>query len=142
MDKIATGSASDRRDLFSESATQLGMSAAVVEKDFWVCWILKSLFADPQLKEKMVFKGGTSLSKVYGLIDRFSEDIDLVLDWRLLGYGTEDGSDPYQSITSKTKQDQYNREMNAKGCRVHPRDFAREAQPAFRNSSRCRRQYR
>jgi len=68
MDKIATGSASDRRDLFSESATRLGMSAAVVEKDFWVCWILKRLFADPQLKEQMVFKGGTSLSKVYGLV--------------------------------------------------------------------------
>jgi hypothetical protein len=114
MDKIATGSASDRRDLFSESATRLGMSAAVIEKDFWVCWILKRLFADPQLKEQMVFKGGTSLSKVYGLIDRFSEDIDLVLDWRLLGYGTDDGSDPYQSISSKTKQDQYNRAMNAK----------------------------
>jgi predicted nucleotidyltransferase component of viral defense system len=58
----------------------------VVEKDFWVCWILKRLFADPHLKEQMVFKGGTSLSKVYGLVDRFSEDIDLVLDWRLLGY--------------------------------------------------------
>ena len=64
----------------------------------------------------MVFKGGTSLSKVYGLVDRFSEDIDLVLDWRLLGYGTEDGSDPYQSISSKTKQDQYNRAMNAKAA--------------------------
>ncbi len=114
MDKIATGSASDRRDLFSESSRRLEMSAAVVEKDFWVCWILKRLFADPQLKEQMVFKGGTSLSKAYGLIDRFSEDIDLVLDWRLLGYGTEDGSDPYQAISSKTKQDQYNRAMNAK----------------------------
>ena len=116
MDKIATWSASDRRDLFSESATRLGKSAAVVKKDFWVCWILKTLFADPQLKEQMVFKGGTSLSKVCGLVDRFSEDLDLVLDWRLLGYGTEDGSDLYQSISSKTKQDQYNRAMNAKAA--------------------------
>lgn len=57
MDKIATGSASDRRDLFSESATRLGMSAAVVEKDFWVCWILKRLFADPQLKGADGFQG-------------------------------------------------------------------------------------
>lgn len=115
MDKIAAGSASDRRDLFSESANRLGMDAAVIEKDFWVCWILKRLFADRQLKEQMVFKGGTSLSKVYGLIDRFSEDIDLILDWRLLDYGTADGSDPYQSL-SKTKQDQYNRAMNAKAA--------------------------
>jgi predicted nucleotidyltransferase component of viral defense system len=43
----------------------------------------------------MVFKGGTSLSKVFGLIDRFSEDIDLILDWRLLGYGHEENNDPY-----------------------------------------------
>jgi Nucleotidyl transferase AbiEii toxin, Type IV TA system len=89
MDRIAAGSASDRRDLFSESASRLGMNPAIVEKDFWVCWILKHLFAEPSLKEQMIFKGGTSLSKVFGLIDRFSEDIDLILDWRLLGYGQE-----------------------------------------------------
>ena len=85
MDKIATGAATDRRDLFGESASRLGMNPAIVEKDFWVCWILKHLFAEPALKGQMVFKGGTSLSKVFGLIDRFSEDIDLILDWRLLG---------------------------------------------------------
>lgn len=87
MDKIAIGSATDRRDLFLESASRLGMNPAIVEKDFWVCWILRRLFAEPTLKDHIVFKGGTSLSKVYGLIDRFSEDIDLILDWRLLGYG-------------------------------------------------------
>ncbi len=42
----------------------------------------------------MIFKGGTSLSKVFGLIDRFSEDIDLVLDWRLLGYNQDGANDP------------------------------------------------
>ena len=51
-----------------------------------------------------------------GLIDRFSEDIDLILDWRLLGYGHAEGNDPYQTITSKTKQSRYNREMNAKAA--------------------------
>ena len=85
MDKIATGAATDRRDLFGESASRLAMNPAIVEKDFWVCWILKHLFAEPALKDQIVFKGGTSLSKVFGLIDRFSEDIDLILDWRLLG---------------------------------------------------------
>ena len=114
MDRIAAGSASDRRDLFSESASRLGMNPAIVEKDFWVCWILKHLFAEPGLKEQMIFKGGTSLSKVFGLIDRFSEDIDLILDWRLLGYGQAGVNDPYQAISSKTKQSRYNQEMNAK----------------------------
>jgi hypothetical protein len=98
MVRIATGPVADRRDLFSETATRLGMNPAIVEKDFWVCWILKHLFAEPILKNQMVFKGGTSLSKVFGLINRFSEDIDLILDWRLLGYGRDEGNDPYQAI--------------------------------------------
>jgi hypothetical protein len=114
MDKIAAGPASDRRDLFQESASRLGMNPAIVEKDFWVCWILKLLFAEPALKHQMVFKGGTSLSKVFGLIDRFSEDIDLVLDWRLLGYDQEGANDPYQVTQSKTQQSRHNQEMNAK----------------------------
>ena len=116
MDRIARGSAKDRRDLFSETASRLGMNSAIIEKDFWVCWVLKHLFADPTLKGQMVFKGGTSLSKVFGLIDRFSEDIDLILDWRLLGYGPEEGNDPFQAIHSKTKQSRYNQEMNAKAA--------------------------
>jgi predicted nucleotidyltransferase component of viral defense system len=114
MDKIAAGSSSDRRDLFRESASRLGMNPAIVEKDFWVCWILKLLFAEPALKNQMVFKGGTSLSKVFGLIDRFSEDIDLVLDWRLLGYEQEGANDPYNATQSKTQQSRSNQEMNAK----------------------------
>lgn len=52
----------------------------IVEKDFWVCWILKSLFALRGEQPKLTFKGGTSLSKAYGIIDRFSEDIDVVTD--------------------------------------------------------------
>ena len=62
MDEIVIGPASDRRDLFRESASRLGMNPAIVEKDFWVCWILKLLFTEPALKHQMVFKGGTSLS--------------------------------------------------------------------------------
>jgi hypothetical protein len=47
MDNLVAGSASNRRDLFRESASRLGMNRAIVEKDFWVCWILKLLFAEP-----------------------------------------------------------------------------------------------
>lgn len=89
------------------------MNPVIIEKDFWVCWILKRLFSDPALAGHMVFKGGTSLSKVFGLIDRFSEDIDLILDWRLLGYGADD---PYTIVQSKTKQTRYNEEMNARAA--------------------------
>jgi hypothetical protein len=91
------------------------MSPAVVEKDFWVCWVLKHLFAEPDFKDRMVFKGGTTLSKVFGLIDRFSEDIDLVLDWQLLGYGAG-LEDPYQEFDSISKRDRFNKAVNRKAA--------------------------
>lgn len=115
MHRVARLPASQRRELFQESALQRGMNAAVIEKDFWVCWVLKHLFADPELGTRLVFKGGTSLSKVFGLIDRFSEDIDLVLDWQLLGYGPGQ-EDPYQDFDSKGKQDRFNKGINRKAA--------------------------
>src|SRR5712691_10935201 len=109
MDKVAHLPTDQRRDLFRESAARRGMSPAIVEKDFWVCWVLKKLFTDADLKDRMVFKGGTTLSKVFRLIDRFSEDIDLVLDWRLLGYGPE-LENPSQAFQSNTQQDRFNKQ--------------------------------
>lgn len=116
MDKAARLSSAERRELFRQTATQRGISPAVIEKDFWVCWVLKHLFADSILGTKLVFKGGTSLSKVYNLIDRFSEDIDLILDWRVLGYGSGQ-EDPYQEFTSNTQQDRFNRQINERAAR-------------------------
>jgi len=68
----------DRRDLFMTSAARLGTTVQYVEKDFWVCWTLDALFSGlPEGSPRLLFKGGTSLSKAYGLISRFSEDIDI-----------------------------------------------------------------
>ena len=106
MDKVARLPAQQRSELFSETATQKGTTPAVVEKDFWVTWVLNRLFQEPDLARLLMFKGGTSLSKVYNLIERFSEDIDLVLDWRILG-----GDDPLAE-RSKTKQAQLNAAIN------------------------------
>ena len=66
--------------VIQNTADKLNMSNAIVEKDLWVCIILKSLFKDFKYKDSIIFKGGTNLSKVYKLIKRFSEDIDLALD--------------------------------------------------------------
>ncbi len=67
-----------------QAANELGRQAHMVEKDFWVCWTLERIFAIPDLAAYIVFKGGTSLSKIYRAIERFSEDIDLsVLPERL-----------------------------------------------------------
>ncbi len=106
MDKVAQLPAQERNELFSETATQKGTTPAVVEKDFWVTWVLNRLFREPDLARLLMFKGGTSLSKVYNLVERFSEDIDLVLDWRILG-----GDDPLAD-RSKTKQARLNAAIN------------------------------
>jgi len=87
MNKLARLPAQDRRDIFSEAAAQIGIRPTIIEKDFWVCVVLKLLFLKSRFGKSLVFKGGTSLSKAHGLIERFSEDIDLVLDWKVIGFG-------------------------------------------------------
>ena len=78
MDDLARGPAGDRDAVFRRAASDHSLLAQLVEKDFWVCWTLRRLF-EPPLVEGMVFKGGTSLSKVWNAISRFSEDIDLTI---------------------------------------------------------------
>ena len=75
--------------LCEEAGQQLGLDAASVEKDFWVCWMLRELFALPESGPHLTFKGGTSLSKGWKLIERFSEDIDVVIDRTFLGFGAD-----------------------------------------------------
>ncbi len=125
MDRVANLPARDRRDLFLETAARRSINAAVVEKDFWVCWVLQHLFADRVLGNHLVFKGGTSLSKVFGVIDRFSEDVDLVLDWRLLGYGAG-LEDPYPPFESATKRDRFNKRFNERAAAYIADAFAPE----------------
>ena len=67
-----------RRLYIEQAAIRRDVSPVVLEKDFWVCWLLAILF-DSEFADSLVFKGGTSLSKVFGVIERFSEDIDLSL---------------------------------------------------------------
>lgn len=70
----------DRLDLFLATANRIGAPVGHVEKDFWVCWTLNSLYQErPAGEPRLLFKGGTSLSKGYGLIQRFSEDIDVTV---------------------------------------------------------------
>ncbi len=98
MDDIARISPQDRADLFQEVASQRGdLRAEIVEKDFWVCYTLKRLFTLEKPPAGMIFKGGTSLSKVYKAISRFSEDVDLSFHREDLGFGGED--DPAKETT-------------------------------------------
>lgn len=108
MDEVARLPARERADLFTEAASRRGLVPAILEKDFWVCWMLKRIFTLPGRNPLLIFKGGTSLSKVYSAIRRFSEDIDLSFDRRDLGY--RDERDP-ESASSKKKTQQLIQEL-------------------------------
>lgn len=78
--QVIAASPRDRLDLFLATANRIGAPVGNVEKDFWVCWTLNSLYHErPAGEPRVLFKGGTSLSKGYGLIQRFSEDIDVTV---------------------------------------------------------------
>ena len=77
-----------QRELLGQASSRSGLPAGAIEKDWWVTLALNAIFKTPWAGQ-LVFKGGTSLSKSWGLIDRFSEDIDLVLDRKVLGYGDD-----------------------------------------------------
>jgi len=110
MKRIVKLQATERSELFDIAAARMKIPAGLIEKDFWVCYVLDLLFHHLAYKNGFAFKGGTCLSKAFGLIDRFSEDIDLVLDWRLLGYTeTEPWNDRSNAAQEKFKQDSIDR---------------------------------
>jgi len=108
--EIANLPDSDLRDIFLQVSSEMNLPPSLVEKDFWVSLMLKYLYSDSPWKHRLLFKGGTSLSKCYGAIHRFSEDIDLLLDWCELGY-PEEG--PEEEKTRK-KQEQSNNQLMTK----------------------------
>jgi len=79
-------------------ASPLGRSPFILEKDIWICWVLEQLFSIPD-SSFMAFKGGTSLSKVFNVIHRFSEDVDVTLDYRYL----DNSLNPFDENISKTQ---------------------------------------
>lgn len=77
---IIAANPEDRRGLFLATANRLGTPIQNIEKDFWVAWVLDLLFNGRAADEpRLLFKGGTSLSKAYSLISRFSEDVDITV---------------------------------------------------------------
>lgn len=79
-------SESDRKEVIIQTSIDNGLPAAAIEKDWWVVAVLRAIFTT-KYAEHLVFKGGTSLSKAWGLIERFSEDIDLAMDRSFFGFG-------------------------------------------------------
>lgn len=108
MDAFLQLSAEERRDACRIAEERILLRAASIEKDFWVCWTLRELFALPEWGPRLTFKGGTSLSKAWAIIDRFSEDIDVVIDRDFLGFGGERSP---ENAPSKKKQQQWLKDL-------------------------------
>ncbi len=131
MERIVRLSSQERRDLFAETAARRSTTPAVIEKDFWVTRTLARLFQDERLAQVLMFKGGTSLSKVYRVIERFSEDIDLVLDWNVL---TEE--DPL-AVRSSNQQARFNKKMLENAQRYISDDLFGQIQTALGEIVQC-----
>lgn len=109
----------DRRDLFESAANRLDTLPGYVEKDFWVCLVLDALYNRlPEGHPKLLFKGGTSLSKVFGLIKRFSEDIDLVVFRDDLGFEGESDPITARNLTNRKRAALFGKLKSACGSYV------------------------
>ncbi len=116
------------KDIIDTTSQEVEISEVVLEKDYWVCFVLNHLFSKCKWKDAFTFKGGTSLSKCFNLIQRFSEDIDLILDWRVVGYSIDE---PWQE-RSNTKQDKFNKESNHKTEEFLRNEFVPQIERDFR----------
>jgi hypothetical protein len=77
IEEFLKNSNKERGEIIDFYAKKTGVNFDIIEKDIWVCYALDKIFTNDNLKDKIVFKGGTSLSKAYHILDRFSEDVDL-----------------------------------------------------------------
>jgi hypothetical protein len=119
-----------RARAFAQAATQRGVDAAILEKDFWVCWLLGVLFVEPDVAPHLVFKGGTALAKVFGAIDRFSEDVDLSVAPAFVGADAQ----AFEALTSRTRRDAAITEMQ-RLCSVKVQDvIAPRLEAAIQNA--------
>ncbi len=102
MDRFIKLKDSDKNAAYRKAAAEgINLPEELIEKDFWVCWTLQELFAINGLKDNLIFKGGTTLSKVYDIIQRFSEDIDLAIEKAFLGF---DGDKDPSKATGKRRK--------------------------------------
>ena len=95
----------DRKDAFDRTARDLNTETLHIEKDFWVCWVLDALYNHlPETHPRLLFKGGTALSKAFELINRFSEDIDIVVYRDYLGFESEQDPTNSSELSGKKRK--------------------------------------
>ena len=113
MRELLESTAKERQQAFEEATARSVTikNPIIIEKDFWVCWTLNQIFSNGDLSPHVIFKGGTSLSKCYNMIERFSEDLDLTLCKKFIGI--EEGNDPAKEMSRK-KRDKRLDELSTK----------------------------
>ena len=121
MDDFARQPQEIRAELFQETAARMGVTPIIVEKDFWVCWTLKRVFSLDSFQAGLIFKGGTSLSKAYGAIRRFSEDIDLSIDRHDLGFVGD--RDPANADISNNQRKRLLTELSESSAKIVQTDL-------------------
>ncbi len=111
-----------RRGVFTQAASRVGITEFLAEKDYWVCRVLDILMREPPWIPKRFFKGGTSLSKGYGYIERFSEDVDIVFNRHSLKdengrkfQGNDDPADPDAQLSNNQRRDRFDELLAACG---------------------------
>ena len=92
----------NKLNIFNQVSAKSGLPPYAIEKDWWVVQTLRIIF-EMDISQHLVFKGGTSLSKAWGLIDRFSEDIDLILDKSILGFSEINTKKQVKTLRSVSK---------------------------------------
>jgi hypothetical protein len=99
----------EQQEILTAMAATLGRNVLVLQKDVWLCWVLREIFKYGN-NTRMAFKGGTSLSKVFKAIDRFSEDIDITIDYRDISDDKE--TDPFSPDTSNNARKRFNEQLS------------------------------
>lgn len=134
---VIQASDDERRGLFLTAAARLGTTVQNIEKDFWVCWTLDALFSGlPPDGPRLLFKGGTSLSKAFGIISRFSEDIDITVFRQDIGEPIE--AEDLDALSGKQRRIRLDRIRNAcqryiaEGMAAQLRGIAEQIMPAGR----------
>jgi len=102
MTQLHLLSITERESFFDATVDKSGIPFEIIEKDFWVVWILERLFSLDELKDHLTFKGGTSLSKIYDIIQRFSEDVDLSIEKEFFGFN--EMNDPEKALSRKKQR--------------------------------------
>jgi hypothetical protein len=102
MDTLITLTPQELKEVYQVASAQMRLPETIIEKDFWVCWVLREIFALPDADAHFTFKGGTSLSKVWNAIARFSEDVDLAVSREWLGF--TNANDPAIAPSAKRRE--------------------------------------